>query len=89
MEQEMMRCPTINRMRILPRKIETMKRRIEKDRDALQRIQDDLLYEHTQRGRLMFLEKMIAKRIDRNTEKLDLLKQENMKLRQKMVEAIA
>ncbi len=84
-----MRCPTINRMRILPRKIETMKRRIEKDRDALQRIQDDLLYEHTQRGRLMFLEKMIAKRIDRNTEKLDLLKQENMKLRQKMVEAIA
>ena len=84
-----MRCPTINRMRILPRKIETMKRRIEKDRDALQRIQDDLLYEHTQRGRLMFLEKMIAKRIDRNTEKLDLLKQENMKLRQKMAEVIA
>ena len=79
----------MNRMRFLPRKIGTLEREIERDREDLQRIRNDLLYETEQHGILRRKERTRVERIERRMEDLNRLRMENMKLRQKMAEVIA
>ena len=79
----------MKRMRFLPRKIETLEREITKDREKLQRIRNDLLYEYAQRGRLAWEERTLMAKIGRNVEKLHQLRLEEMCARQKMLEVLA
>lgn len=80
---------TMKRMRSLPRITKTLERRIEHDREELLRVRNDLLYEDAQRRRLARRERTLLARMERNTEKLNVLRLEDMKLRQKMAEVIA
>ena len=79
----------MKRMRFLPRKIETLEREITKDREKLQRIRNDLLYEYAQRGRLAWEERTLMAKVERNVEKLNQLRLEEMCARQKMQEVFA
>ena len=85
----MMDYSTMNRMRFLPRKIETLEEKIEQDRKEIQRIRNDLIYETSIRRRLRQRETKITLRIERNIEKLHQLRLEGMKARQKIEEVIA
>ena len=75
-------------LRYVPGKIRTLERRIERDRKTLKKIQNDILYADSQRGRLIFLQRMIAERIERNVEKLNQLRLEVMNAQQKMQEVM-
>ena len=79
----------INKLRSLPRKIATVERVITQDREKLQRIRNDLLYEYAQRGRLAWEERTLMAKIERNVEKLNQLRLEEMNAQQKMQEVFA
>jgi hypothetical protein len=77
------------RLRFQPRKIRTLERRIERDREEIQRIESDLLYETQRINILRRRERTLTGRIERNTETVNRLRLENMQLRQKMAEVLA
>ena len=79
----------MNRLRFQPRLIKTLERKIERDRDELIRIRNDLLYETQQVNVLRWRETKCLGRIEKNTEELNRLRVEDMKLRQKMAEAVS
>ena len=79
----------MNRMRSLPLIMGTLEKKIEQDREKLQRIRNDLLYEQTQRGKLAWDERTLMAKIERNVGKRELLRLENMELRQKFLERIS
>jgi cob(I)alamin adenosyltransferase len=83
------RVSAIVHLRYVPGKIRTLKRRIQRDRETLKKIQNDILYADSQRGRLIFLQRMIAERIERNVEKLNQLRLEKTNAQEKMQEALA
>ena len=83
------RVSAIVHLRYVPGKIRTLERRIERDRKTLKKIQNDILYADSQRGRLIFLQGMIAERIERNVQKLNQLRLEVMNAQQKMQEVLA
>ena len=85
----MIESPLINKLRSLPGKIATMEREITQDREKIQRIRNDLLYEYAQRGRLAWEERTLMAKIGRNVEKLHQLRLEEMCARQKMQEVLA
>ncbi len=85
----MIESALINKLRSLPRKIATVERVITQDREKLQRIRNDLLYEYAQRGRLAWEERTLMAKIERNVEKLNLLRLEVMNAQQKMAEVLA
>jgi hypothetical protein len=86
---EMIDYQTMSRMRSLPRIMGTLEEKIEQDREKLQRIRNDLLYEYAQRGRLAWEERTLTAKIERNVEKLHQLRHEEMCARQKMQEVFA
>ena len=79
----------MNRLRFQPRLIKTLERKIERDRGELIRIRNDLFYEAQQVNVLRRHERTCLRRIERNTEELNRLRVEDMKLRQKMAEAVS
>ena len=79
----------MNRLRFQPRLIKTLERKIERDRDELIRIRNDLLYETQQVNVLRWRERKCLARIEKNTEELNRLRVEDMKLRQKMAEVVS
>ena len=79
----------MNRLRFQPRLIKTLERKIERDRDELIRIRNDLLYETTQIKALRRHERTCLRRIERNTEELNRLRVDDIKLRQKMAEVVS
>ena len=79
----------MTRLRFQPRVIQTLERRIERDRKEIQRIESDLLYETQRINVLRRRERTLTGRIEKNMEKLHQLKLENMQLRQKMAEVLA
>ena len=79
----------MNRLRFQPRLIKTLERKIERDRDELIRIRNDLLYETQQVNVLRWRERKCLGRIEKNTEELNRLRVEDMKLRQKMAEVVS
>ena len=83
------RVSAIVHLRYVPGKIRTLEKKIEQDRKKLQRIRNDLLYEYAQRGRLAWEERTLMAKIERNVEKLDQLRLEEMNARQKMQEVLA
>ena len=85
----MTKYPIIDRLRFLPAKIETLEREITRDRKELQGIRNDLMYEHAHIGRLAWEERTLIAKIERNVEKLNLLRLEEMNARQKMQEVLA
>ena len=85
----MIESPLINKLRFLPGKIEHLEREIKQDREKLQGIRNDLLYEQAQRGRLAWGERTLMAKIGRNVEKLHQLRLEEMCARQKMQEVLA
>ena len=85
----MINYQTMNRMRSLPLIMGTLEKKIEQDREKLQRIRNDLLYEQAQRGRLAWEERTLMAKIERNVEKLNQLRLEVMNAQQKMQEVLA
>ena len=83
------RVSAIVHLRYVPGKIRTLKRRIERDKETLKKIQNDILYADSQRGRLIFLQRMIAERIERNAMELNRLKLESEMAREKIDEVIS
>ena len=79
----------MNRLRFQPRLIKTLERKIERDRDELIRIRNDLLYETQQVNVLRWRERKCLGRIERNTQELNRLQLEDMKLRQKIAEVVS
>lgn len=79
----------MNRLRIQPRMISTLEQRIERDRDELIRVRNDMLYETQQINALRRHERTCLRRIERNTEELNRLRLEDMKLRQKIAEVVS
>lgn len=79
----------MNRLRFQPRMIQTLERKVDRDRDELIRIRNDMLYETQQVNVLRWRERKCLGRIERNTEQLNRLRLEDMKLRQKMAEVLA
>ena len=79
----------MNRLRFQPRLIKTLERKIERDRGELIRIRNDLFYEAQQVNVLRRHERTCLRRIERNTEELNRLRVEDMKLRQKMAEVVS
>ena len=79
----------MNRLRFQPRLIKTLERKIERDRDELIRIRNDLLYETQQVNVLRWRERTCLRRIEKNTEELNRLRVDDMKLRQKMAEVVS
>lgn len=79
----------MTRLRFQPRVIRTLERRIERDREELQRIRSDLLYETQHVNVLRRRGRTLTGRIERNTETVNRLRLENMELRQKMQEVFA
>ena len=76
-------------LRFQPRIIQTLERKIEQEREELQRIRNDLLYETKQNGILRRKERTYMSRIERNAESLSQLRLQNMNLRQKVQEVIS
>ena len=85
----MTKNPMMNKLRFLPGKIETLEREITQDKEELQRIRNDLLYEEAQRGRLAWEDRILMARIEQNIEKLNQLRLEEMNAQQKMAEVLA
>ena len=83
------RVSAIVHLRYVPGKIRTLKRRIERDKEELQRIRNDLLHETQRINVLRRRERTLTGRIERNTETVNRLWLENMELRQKMAEVLA
>ena len=83
------RVSAIVHLRFVPGKISTLKRRIQRDRETLKKIQNDILYADSQRGRLAWEERTLMAKIERNVEKLNLLRLEVMNAQQKMAEVLA
>ena len=79
----------MNRLRFQPRLIKTLEQRIERDRDELIRVRNDMLYETQQINALRRHERTCLRRIERNTEELNRLRLEDMKLRQKIAEVVS
>lgn len=79
----------MNRLRFQPRMIQTLERKVDRDRDELIRIRNDMLYETQQVNVLRWRERKCLGRIERNTEQLNRLRLEDMKLRQKMAEVVS
>ena len=77
----------MNRLRFQPRMMQTLERKIDRDRDELIRVRNDMLYETQQINALRRHERTCLRRIERNTEELNRLRVDDMKLRQKMAEA--
>lgn len=82
------RVSAIVHLRYVPGKIRTLERRIQRDRETLKKIQNDILYADSQRGRLIFLKRMIAERIERNAMELSRLKLESEMAREKIDEVV-
>ncbi|MHB1708691.1 MAG: hypothetical protein ACYCT2_04365 [Thermoplasmataceae archaeon] len=80
---------TMNRLRFQPRVIETLETRIEKDREELLRVRNDLLYETQHVGHLRQRERTLVSRIESNTDRLHQLKMEVLQLRQRLAEVIS
>lgn len=79
----------MNRLRFQPRVIQTLERKIDQDREEIQRIRNDILYETQHINVLRRRERTLTLQIEKNTERLNRLWLENMQLRQKMAEVLA
>lgn len=79
----------MTRLRFQPKVIRTLERRVERDREELQRIRNDLLHETQHVNVLRRRERTLTGRIERNMETVNRLRLENMELRQKMQEVFA
>ena len=77
------------RLRFQPGKIRTLERRIERDREELYRIRNEIMHGREPARRLKRMERTIATRIGKNSEKLGKMRSEDAKLRQKIQEALA
>ncbi len=84
----MLEFQIMNRLRFHPRKIETLERKIEQDKEELQRVRNDLIYETQQTGFLRRRERTLVRRIEANTIYRDQLRIEVLKLRQRLAEVI-
>ena len=74
----------MNRLRFQPRLIKTLERKIERDRDELIRIRNDLLYETENTGILRRRERTLSDRMEINSEKLRQMKLDGMKMSQEV-----
>lgn len=77
------------RLRFQPRVIRTLERRIERDREELYRIRNDIMHGREPARRLKRMERTMVARIGKNTEKLGKMRSEDAKLRQKLSDLIS